>query len=99
MYGFEFRGLLVAGLLGTGLLGTGASNAAAVPLSFPAEQHLIPVVVGAAFVMPALAALAYATLGRLGRRLGPIAGVALLAGAALAIAGFMQPSLIPFRGS
>ena len=94
MYEFEFRGLLVAGLLGIG-----ASNAAAVPLSFPAEQHLIPVVVGAAFVMPALAALAYATLGRLGRRLGPIAGVALLAGAALAIAGFMQPSLIPFRGS
>ena len=93
MYGFEFRGLLLAGLLGIG-----ASNAAAVPLSFPAEQHLIPVVVGAAFVMPALAALAYATLGRIGRRLGPI-GVALLAGAALAIAGFMQPSLIPFRGS
>ena len=106
MRGLEFggaRAAWAAGLASLGLSGLGATCAGAAPLAFPAEQHLIPLVVGGAFAMPALAALGYVTICRIGRRLGPVAsgalGISVLAVVTLAIVGYLQPGLIPFRGS
>ena len=100
---FGFCGAGPVGAAGLWVLSLSSTSAGAVPLAFPAEQHLIPLAVGGAFAMPALAALGYVTLCRIGRRLGPVAGVvlgvSLLAVVALAIAAYLQPGLIPFRGS
>ena len=69
------------------------------PLVFPGDQNLVPLIVGGAFALPALAALAYVMLARIGRRLGPMLSAGLLAFAALALVGYLQPGLIPLRGS
>lgn len=66
---------------------------AALPMAFPTDQRLVPVAVGAAFALPAVLALACATLLRIGRRLGSIGGVAALAIMSLALAGILQSGL------
>ena len=98
MRSFELQGAAIAGAIAASVYGAPNANAA-VPLAFPTEQSLLPLVVGGAFVLPAVLALAYAILCRIGRRLGPIITVCMLAFAALAIAGLLQPGLIPLRGS
>ena len=102
------RAASVAFAAGFGIAGL-STAAGAIPTAFPANQTLLPLVVGGAFVLPALAALAYAMLCRLVHRtrngrlftkagVAPIGGLALLTVAALIIAGYLQPGLIPFRG-
>ncbi len=102
------RAAVTAFAAGFGIAGI-ATAAGASPTAFPANQNLLPLVVGGAFVLPALAALAYATLGQFARRwrsgqygtirgIAHLTGIAVVAVAALAIAGYLQPGLIPFRG-
>lgn len=98
MRSIELLGAAITGAVLAAALSVASANAA-VPLAFPAEQSLIPLAVGGAFVFPAVLALAYALLCRIGRRLGPIGSVCMLAVAALALAGLLQAGLIPLRGS
>ena len=58
--------------------------AASVPLSFPADQSLVPVAVGTAFALPAILALLYVSLGWIAR----IAAKIMLAGVGVAVAAF-----------
>lgn len=67
-----------------------ASPALASPSLFPASRTIIPVLVAGAFVLPALIALLFGRLSRLGRIAGPIAGVSVIAGLAAAAFGLAQ---------
>ena len=99
MRSFELKGAAIGGVMVADLVTLGPGSAtAAVPMAFPAEQSWIPLVVGGAFVFPAVLALSWALLCRIGRRLGPVASVCMLALAMLAIAGFLQPGFVPLRG-
>ena len=105
MRGYDCRDAIKAMAIGLGIAVAATASAEAMQLAFPANQSLVPLVVGGAFVTPALMALAFVMLGRLGRRLrnrrglGTVAGFAFLAVAALAIVGYLQPGLLSFRGS
>ncbi len=73
-------------------------EAQASPLSFPADGPFVPLVIGAAFALPAIIAYAYAVLhaalGRRGRMVGPIAAAGLLGGVALAATAYLQPGML-----
>ena len=88
--------------LGGGVFGmvlcTAETARAGVP-GFPAEQALVPVMVGAAFALPALVALVWSTAGRIWNRLGPGLAIGLLVLVALAAIAILQPSLLPRPGS
>lgn len=92
-----------AGCAGLGAVASivllGSNVASAGSLGFPTEQALVPVAVGAAFALPALMALAYTLLCRLGRALGPLVGVSVLALATVAVVGYWQPGLLPLPWS
>ncbi len=86
-------GLAVAGsVLGLGWSLSG--SAAAVPLLLPMEQAFVPIAVAAAFVLPALIAVAFAGLAAMFRRVNPVLGLGVLAIAALAVVGYLNPGLI-----
>jgi hypothetical protein len=89
-------GRALAGGLLASLAATGA--AAAAPLMFPAEQTMVPLAVAAAFALPALIAAVFALLRRTARALGPVIGIGVLAAAALAVAGYLNPGLLAALG-
>lgn len=95
MRSLELKGAAIARAIKPMSASLGATRAsAAVPLAFPAEQNLIPSVVGGAFVLPAVLAVAYAMLCRIGREFGSVIGVCMLAVVVKAIAGLLQPGLL-----
>ncbi len=68
--------------------------AAATPLVFPADQAIVPLVVGAAFILPALIAGAFAATHQLARTLGPVLGSLLLFALAVGILAYTQPGML-----
>lgn len=92
------KGAGVAGVAGASVLAI-IPAAEAAGLSFPTEQALVPVAVGAAFALPALVALAFFMLSRMGRVIGPIVGISTVALVVIAVAGYLHPGLLPVPGS
>lgn len=77
-----FAALLVSGSL--------VSPALASPSMFPTNRTLVPFVVAGAFVLPALVALLFGRLARLGRIAGPAVGISVIALLFVAAAGLAQ---------
>lgn len=87
----ELRGVALAA--GLGLAG-GTEALAAPPQLFPVQPHLVPVVVAAAFILPAAMAGFLSVMRRLGRAGGAVLGAGLLVVALAAVAAYVQPDLL-----
>ncbi len=83
---------LVLSLL-SATIGTATQASAAVPLSFPADPKLVPFAVGAAFALPAIIALLFSLLMRLGRRIGALGGIAVIVLVGLAVSSYLPSGL------
>lgn len=72
-----------------------AGPAWAGPQLFPADQALVPVAVAGAFAFPALVAALYSGLRRIAGGIGAVVGLGVMAVLGLALAGFLNPELMP----
>lgn len=92
----QVRARAVAGVLCMAMLaGTiTAGPALAVPLIFPTDQALIPLVVAGAFALPAVLAAFVAWLRRIVAEWRLAVGVGVLAVMALAIVGMLNPQVV-----
>lgn len=85
------RSLVVALALGF----AGSTGALAAPAQlFPVQPHLVPVVVAAAFILPAAMAGFLSVMRRLGRAGGAMLGAGLIMAALAVGATYVQPSLL-----
>lgn len=64
------------------------------PQLFPVQSSLVPVVVAAAFILPAAVAGVLSVLRRATHALGPVLGLGLIVAGAAAVAVYADPTLI-----
>ena len=67
---------------------------AGLPRIFPVQSSLVPMVVAAAFILPAAMAGVLSLLRRAGRSIGPVLGLGLGVVAAAAYAAYANPNLL-----
>ena len=67
---------------------------AGLPQVFPVQSSLVPVVVAAAFILPAAIAGVLSLLRRAGRSMGPVLGLGLVVAGAAAYAAYADPNFI-----
>ncbi len=67
---------------------------AGLPRVFPVQSGLVPMVVAAAFILPAAIAGVFSLLRRVGRLVGPVMGLGLATAVAAAYAAYADPNLL-----
>ncbi|MEZ5853715.1 MAG: hypothetical protein R3D67_02820 [Hyphomicrobiaceae bacterium] len=67
---------------------------AAAPQVFPVSSGLVPLVVAAAFILPALLAATWSSMKRTTGRMAPVLGAALFLGVAIGAAAYVRPDLL-----
>ncbi len=86
--------LLALGVAPVLLVVARAEALAGLPQVFPVQSSLVPVVVAAAFILPAAIAGVLSLLRRAGRAMGPVAGLGVVVAVAAAFAAYADPTLI-----
>ncbi len=71
-----------------------APSLAAGPQVFPVKSAFVPVVVAAAFIMPALVAGTWSSMKRSAGRMAPALAVALAIGLAAGVTAYARPDLL-----
>ena len=87
-------GLALAAVMAVGVVGADNSAVAADAQLFPVHSSLVPVVVAAVFVLPALMAASMSVMRRAARSAGPVLGIGLLVVAAAAVVVLVRPELL-----
>lgn len=93
----RIAGTAAGGWLAASFAGSGAAAAGEAQF-FPVQQHFVPAVVAASFILPALAAGCLSAMRRLGRSRGAILGGGLLVIGLAALAAYAPPSLLAAIG-
>jgi hypothetical protein len=95
MYSAFARGLCLAlpGIVGAIVLSPASAFASGAQV-FPVPTSWVPLVVAAAFMLPALAASVLSLMRRGVRRAGPVASAALVMAAAAVAVAYLQPQLL-----